>query len=536
MGPEVAIVAHSGNSAKLLACLPCPVICIHYRWLPTKQLKNMPAIRGTGTAPHYQMDYTNGWMGYFLSRMPPSSSPGKDSNYDGDQACASFIKDVKNDLSMIDCISTPVTICSACHRMGLLPLPSSAGRLNVVCIGSSEKAEERIVRETNCFDELLLGFPSVSELHVYLVGPEISVSTTELKTSSVAHRTIHYHLFRATAIDFFRSQPSLLSSKNSIVVGINCGFGNFENPVSVRYELLLSWLPDLFFLTATKLPVIFMCANEYSDLVGEVAVCLSICGCKFISHPEQNGFSFASTFVAEDGPRKEGNYSCGNSYLYAVCGCDKARRNVSLQQLLLGKEAAAVGGKQRALAMVLDALNRHDPPDALEWNKYIDAVPDINPTVPTAYHNSSRCVSDTAIAEAADSGTEKTPSVELETKQASPSISSPPPPPPPPDRCQHEPAHPLIRFEQHVDSATGTLSLTIAFNSQVVCNQLADIDLSVGSSGQTVKVSVNVSGEDGQPTGVYSESVQLETRVVEATGKAKFSGKKKRIVYTAHLM
>jgi hypothetical protein len=204
---------------------------------------------------------------------------------------------------------------------------------------------------------------------------------------------------------------------------------------------------------------------------------------------------------------------------------------VSLQQLLLGKEAAAVGGKQRALAMVLDALNRHDPPDALEWNKYTDAVPDINPTVPT---NSSRCVSDTAIAEAGDSGSEKTLSLELETKQASPSIPSPPPPPP--DRCQHEPAHPLIRFEQHVDSATGTLSLTIAFNSQVVCNQLADIDLSVGSSGQTVKVSVNVSGEDGQPTGVYSESVQLETRVVEATGKAKFSGKKKRIVYTAHLM
>jgi hypothetical protein len=55
-----------------------------------------------------------------MDGLLPSSLRGvEDSNYDGDQACATSIKDVKNDISMIDCISTSVTICSACHKMGL---------------------------------------------------------------------------------------------------------------------------------------------------------------------------------------------------------------------------------------------------------------------------------------------------------------------------------------------------------------------------------------------------------------------------------
>ena len=76
------------------------------------------------------------------------------------------------------------------------------------------------------------------------------------------------HLFKGTAIEFFRANPGLLgrsADRATLVLGCNCGFGNWENPGRTRYDLLFEWLTDLYFLTATKLPLIFSCANDYAD-------------------------------------------------------------------------------------------------------------------------------------------------------------------------------------------------------------------------------------------------------------------------------
>jgi hypothetical protein len=88
----------------------------------------------------------------------------------------------------------------------------------------------------------------------------------------------------------------------------------------------------LYFLTATKIPLIFTCANDYADLKGEVGVMQHILGAKFVIQPSENPFSFASTLVSNsvssNKPAEAAaqDYSRGNAFLYAVQGCDKSRR------------------------------------------------------------------------------------------------------------------------------------------------------------------------------------------------------------------
>jgi len=115
-----------------------------------------------------------------------------------------------------------------------------------------------------------------------------------------------------------------MGSLSTIIIGINCGYGNFDNPMPKRYDLLVEWLPDLYFLTAMKIPIIFTCANDYSDLFGEITVMIHILGAKLIMMPQQNPFSFASTFIAENS--QDNDYSRGNSYIYATQHHDPKRR------------------------------------------------------------------------------------------------------------------------------------------------------------------------------------------------------------------
>ena len=70
-----------------------------------------------------------------------------------------------------------------------------------------------------------------------------------------------------------------------------------QNPEKKRYDLLKSWFPDLQFLTATSLPLLFTCANDYADLLGETVIMRHILGARFVLLPQENPFSFASTMV-----------------------------------------------------------------------------------------------------------------------------------------------------------------------------------------------------------------------------------------------
>lgn len=116
-----------------------------------------------------------------------------------------------------------------------------------------------------------------------------------------------------------------------------------------------SWFPDLQFLTATNLPLFFTCANDYADLVGETTILRHLLGARFIAAPQENPFSYASTMVppntaSADNTVKEGqDFSRGNSFVYAVQGCERSRR--------LKLDAKAAGFVQEFQSLFL----RHRP-------------------------------------------------------------------------------------------------------------------------------------------------------------------------------
>jgi hypothetical protein len=298
-----------------------------FRWKSSKKLANMPPL------PITKLDITKGWMPYFLSRC------------DTNEGCATLIKSVQSDLSQIDCLSSPLTIAHVITSIKgisntILNKSIHYDEINLIVIGCSSKAEERILRETNCWHELLSFFPNTNVVNLWLCGPEISETKENLKTNNLhskinnnkLKRSMKYNLYKGTAMEFFRSYSCYLNS-TSIIIGLNCGFGNFENPMPKKYDLLMSWLPDLYFLTGLKIPIIFTCANDYADLLGEVSIMIKILGANFISLPMENQFGFASTMIppvtSDSSPSDAGEYSRGNSFFYAVQGNDcKRRKNI----------------------------------------------------------------------------------------------------------------------------------------------------------------------------------------------------------------
>ncbi len=293
-----------------------------FRWKSSKILPSMPEYNSNNVINYDTTDNAidvsdDGWMAYFLSRCQGNANEA-----------INLIHKAKSDLSLIDCLSSPISILHAINKIGFLTkLKASMNDnmkidLHIVILGCSSKAEERVLDQTNCWRELQYYFDSHSinvNVILYFVGPEMSASChNENKTIFKSNKT---------AIDFFRSNVQLLSV-NTLVVGLNCGFGNWENPISIRYNLLFQWMTDLYFLTATKLPLLFFCANDYADLAGESSLMQKIFGSYFIQLPIENPFSYASTFVDSKTEKiNQGDkYSRGNSFWYGVQGHDSSRR------------------------------------------------------------------------------------------------------------------------------------------------------------------------------------------------------------------
>lgn len=281
---------------------------------------------------HGSIELQRGWKEYFLSRGRQTDG----GNGVVDRGLQ-LVKYAHSDMSLVDCLSFPISVAHFLHagRLGL-DWTNPVEKLTIICIGCSEKAEERVLRETNAFLELLYALPCIHQIDVWLVGPEISATCDPLQehtsssTSQATHR-IRFSLFKGGAMDFFRSHPQCLSA-GSLVVGYNCGFGNFENPLPRRYDLFLSWLPDLLFLCSTTLPLVFFCANDYADLRGEAAV-MAMLGAHFISAPAENPFAFASTMIPPGASASAEceEYARGNAFYYAVQGSDRQRRLPALR-------------------------------------------------------------------------------------------------------------------------------------------------------------------------------------------------------------
>ena len=282
-----------------------------FRWKKEKRLPSLPTTATTVADDKEHLDEAmKGWMQYLVTRC---ETPAE---------CNSIITGAKKDMSLIDCLSPALTVGYSLVELNIFPHLLSED-LVIVCMGCSSKCEERILRETNCWAELQRFVDVRSRCKVWLLGPEMSETKDDFSSSN----NVSFGLFKGTAIEFFRLYPKLLSSK-IVVVGMNCGFGNWENPLPIRYDLLFDWLPDLYFLTGTKIPLVFSCANDFADASGESGIMHRIMGANFLFTPRENPFGFASTLIPPGVKPQDAErlYTRGNSFIYSVLGCDKTRR------------------------------------------------------------------------------------------------------------------------------------------------------------------------------------------------------------------
>ncbi len=172
-----------------------------------------------------------------------------------------LLKTARADPSLLDCLSSPVTLMLAMEMLNLDPGP----RMIVIVLGSSRRAEERTARSTKVWFEISNRFPNV-QIELYLVGPEMSDSYLMINDSYLKIRA-----FKGTFLSFTRAFPSAVADPSILLFLVcNGGFGNFVE--SNNFSLLWSWFPDLRELLNSGAHIVFTCANDYGDAKGEVAV------------------------------------------------------------------------------------------------------------------------------------------------------------------------------------------------------------------------------------------------------------------------
>ena len=216
---------------------------------------------------------------------------------------------------MIDGLSYPLSLVFALQQLRLRP--PQPGPLQLLLVGASSKAEERLMRETTYWHELLHYFPGAN-LELVFVGPEINTRDHGKKTQHGPRLVAR--CFHGTLGDLLRAEPNRHSPEQSIVVGFNPGFGNCSDGMAKGgFALMSSWLPDLCDILRLGLVAVFTCANDYSDLRGELALWQTLLHADLVLQAQRNPFK-AATVVRESNELEVCEWSCSSSYVYAVCG------------------------------------------------------------------------------------------------------------------------------------------------------------------------------------------------------------------------
>lgn len=280
---------------------PAPGLCVGtLRWDEGLKFPKLPPWPlPAGDAPPSM----GGWRDYLSTRLPPDSKGT-----------------IRVEPPMLDGCSYPLTLV---HVLQLLRFrPPQPGPLHILAIGASSKAEERLLRDSNYWDELCHFLPGTS-LELVFVGPEIAAARHKQTVKRGPRLTARS--FRGTLGQLLAAEPERYTPSDTLVVGFNTGMG------SGLYALMRSWLPDLLALLRRGFVGIFSCANDYSDLKGEVSVFVQLLHAKLVLAPRPNPFKAATVVRENDGddatgdgderaPPKGEEWSCSSCYVYAVQG------------------------------------------------------------------------------------------------------------------------------------------------------------------------------------------------------------------------
>ena len=287
----------------------------------------------------------------------------------------------QSDPSIIDGLSYPITLLFALRRLGygheaLMNLFRGRSNddecnskikftLNIIVLGATTKAEQRLLYDTNYWAEVGHFYPKAS-VRMFFVGPEAETQDTvdgskivpsgdekkaapkgevaarggnkkkgnkkknkkknKPKKNKARNQPKHPHIaanmectcFKGTALQFLRKFPALAEQTQprskrmgmfdrhcvTVCVGFNPGFG------SGSADLIASWINDLVHIAKVGIPCVFSQSNDYSDLLGEIAVLRHIVNAKYVLPPVRNPFSMATT------AQQAGREVCQNTLKY----------------------------------------------------------------------------------------------------------------------------------------------------------------------------------------------------------------------------
>lgn len=240
----------------------------------------------------------------------------------------SAVEKARNDLSLIDGLSYPLTAIFALEK--LRPLWHNVEEIDLIIMGATYKAEVRLLRETSYWGEIQRHFHGYGKTcRLWFVGPELEGPFQKNDTAEKPSRNQHKGKNKHTQLqncwqggikDFLmNTKPELVrqlpfAKSATLLIGFNPGFG------SGAPGLLESWFSDLEYIRDTRLPCIFTQANDFSDVRGELLILRSLLKVSFLLAPARNPFYMAMTACADPSHPESSSWSCGNSFYYAFCG------------------------------------------------------------------------------------------------------------------------------------------------------------------------------------------------------------------------
>ena len=259
---------------------------------------------------------------------------------------------------MLDALSFPLSLACGMKKLGVHTW--AAETIHIVVAGASIKTEQRILHETNYWEELGLLLPQ-KQWVLHFVGPDVRgverkqevfcvcascgkhagkntlPRCTSCKRSaycSTACQKAHWkvHKKECKQQNVVRLLPNLtavcaqkglcehlsaegLTTENTVIYGCNtgCGSGNLE--------LMRSWASELHGLVTARYLCIMSCANTWGDLRGELLLLETSLRAKVVMAPSRNPFKGTvvaqSERVESSGLRK---WFCANYCLYAFQG------------------------------------------------------------------------------------------------------------------------------------------------------------------------------------------------------------------------
>eukprot|EP01001_Neometanema_parovale_P007291 NODE_3601_length_1191_cov_118.355805_g3420_i0.p1 GENE.NODE_3601_length_1191_cov_118.355805_g3420_i0~~NODE_3601_length_1191_cov_118.355805_g3420_i0.p1 ORF type:complete len:370 (-),score=55.77 NODE_3601_length_1191_cov_118.355805_g3420_i0:82-1122(-) len=226
--------------------------------------------------------------------------------------------DVTLQPQMLDGLSFPLTLVWTLRQMllgGHLDKGLIMGKqrtVHVLIAGAARRAEERILRASNYFQELGHYLPSL-RFQLHFVGPEMSDENSE---PIALCPTVTGRCIKGKCLPTLEKLVALLDQSRGdpvppaiLLCGFNTGFASGDA------QLQADWKADLEYILRYRIPAIFTCTNEDDDLANEMRQWDQL-NAHVCFPPRQSPFHALSATQTPDGKHQY----CANCWVYAIHG------------------------------------------------------------------------------------------------------------------------------------------------------------------------------------------------------------------------